>query len=157
MSLSCLPRPATNIEKFTTDRWTSIWLHLLAAVKLLGAECKARLQINSRSEARLLHCGEINTHVKNQWRFNQGETGPQKKPLSFSRDHCLPPEWAREHGDVWSLLVLSQNPAAIDLRNHGVGSLHRLMLWPQWEPSKAVTVWRVTAGSHGPPSMLSWA
>lgn len=65
-------------RKVPTDRRASIWLQLLAAVNLPGADYKVYLEINSKLEVRLLYCGEMNVPMRISQGLVKGRQAPVK-------------------------------------------------------------------------------
>lgn len=119
-------------RKVPTDRRASIWLQLLAAVNLPGADYKVYLEINSKLEVRLLYCGEMNVPM----RISQGLVKGRQAPVTdrqAPKSHLLLVEATvllldeQENVGVDGSHLFSQNPAAQSQKSWSRISPRRLM------------------------------
>lgn len=137
-----------------TDRRASIWLQLLAAVNFPGADYKVYLEINSKLEARLLYCGEMNVPirisqglVKGRQALVTGRQAPKSHLLLFEATALLFGE--QENVGVDGSHLFSQNPAAQSQKSWRRISPQRLSMVRGFQGSDSVE--RATAESRGPP------
>lgn len=104
-------------RKVPTDRRASIWLQLLAAVNFPGADYKVYLEINSKLEARLLYCGEMNVPMRISQGLVKGRQAPVKGRQA-PKSHLLLVEATvlllseQENMGVDGSQLFPQNPAA---------------------------------------------